>query len=279
MFITAKVKYNAVPITTMINSRQGKALKSFGGVVMTSAYNDAINSFGGWQMAYKEFIDAVQNEQVKAGTIRTDTLEHMVAKGDIAMEDFKVIGKKDYADFPFVCSTKLYPEWPLGKVAATDDTISEISEISSVINNVNELVGTIAAAVEEQSVTAGDISNNVNEAANGIVEVNENVAQASMVANEIAKDIADVSQVSEEAKEGSLRLQESSRELKGTLRVLAGKLINFIWINWRKRTQPIAPCDALKVLSENLEKSSKTLTSLFRCFIAVIIVPEQKHGY
>jgi len=163
MFITAKVKYNAVPIATMINSRQGKALKSFGGVVITSAYNDAINSFddlkgkkfaavkkssfGGWQMAYKEFVDAgidpfkdfasmefsgkhdnvvyaVQNEQVEAGTIRTDTLERMVAKGDIAMEDFKVIGKKDYADFPFVCSTKLYPEWPLGKVAATDDGLA-----------------------------------------------------------------------------------------------------------------------------------------------------------
>ena len=67
---------------------------------------------------------AVQNEQVEAGTIRTDTLERMVAKGDIAMEDFKVIGKKDYADFPFVCSTKLYPEWPLGKVAATDDGLA-----------------------------------------------------------------------------------------------------------------------------------------------------------
>ena len=163
MFITAKVKYNAVPIATMINSRQGKALKSFGGVVITSAYNDAINSFddlkgkkfaavkkssfGGWQMAYKEFVDAgidpfkdfasmefsgkhdnvvyaVQNEQVEAGTIRTDTLERMVAKGDISMEDFKVIGKKDYSDFPFVCSTKLYPEWPLGKVAATDDGLA-----------------------------------------------------------------------------------------------------------------------------------------------------------
>lgn len=163
MFITAKVKYGAVPIATMINSRQGKALKSFGGVVITTAYNDTINSFadlkgkkfaavkkssfGGWQMAYKEFADAgidpfkgfasmefsgkhdnvvfaVQNEQVEAGTVRTDTLERMVASGTIAMEDFKVIGKKESADFPFVCSTQLYPEWPLGKVAATDDGLA-----------------------------------------------------------------------------------------------------------------------------------------------------------
>jgi two-component system, LuxR family, sensor histidine kinase TtrS len=163
MFITAKVKYGAVPIATMINSRQGKALKLFGGVVFTTAYNDKINSFddlkgkkfaavkkssfGGWQMAYKEFIDAgidpfkdfsvlefsgkhdnvvfaVQNEQVDAGTVRTDTLERMAAAGAIAMEDFKIIGKIENADFPFVCSTKLYPEWPLAKVAATDDDLA-----------------------------------------------------------------------------------------------------------------------------------------------------------
>ncbi len=163
MFITAKVKYGAVPIATMVNSRQGKALNSFGGVVITSAYNDSINSFadlkgkkfaavskssfGGWQMAYKEFVDAgidpfkdfasmefsnkhdnvvfaVQNEEVDAGTVRTDTLERMAAAGSIIMEDFKIIGEKKSADFPFVFSTKLYPEWPLGKVAATDKALA-----------------------------------------------------------------------------------------------------------------------------------------------------------
>ena len=163
MFITAKTKYGATPVATMINSRQGKSLNSFGGVVFTSAYNDKINSFtdlkgkkfaavakssfGGWQMAYKEFVDAgidpfkdfatmefldkhdnvvfaVQNEQADAGTVRTDTLERMAAAGAISMADFKIIGNKETADFPFVCSTALYPEWPLSKVAATDDALA-----------------------------------------------------------------------------------------------------------------------------------------------------------
>jgi len=163
MFVTAKVKYGASAISTMINSRQGKALKSFGGVIFTSAYNDDINSladlkgkkfmavkkssFGGWQMAYKEFKDAgidpfadfaavqwggkhdnvvfaVQNETVDAGTVRTDTLERLAATGAIVMEDFKVIHKQNYPDFPFVCSTKLYPEWPMAKVASTDDALA-----------------------------------------------------------------------------------------------------------------------------------------------------------
>ncbi len=98
--------------------------------------------------------------------------------------------------------------------SSTDETVVEISEISEVINSVNELVTTIAAASEEQSVTAGDISKNINEAASGISEVNDNVAQASSVANEIARDIAEISQVAGEAKESCLRLQGNSRDLK-----------------------------------------------------------------
>lgn len=163
MFVTAKVKFGASAIATMINSRQGKALKSFGGVIITSAYNDAINSledikgksfmavkkssFGGWQMAYKTFKDkgidpftdfakmdfagkhdnvvfAIQNEVAQAGTVRTDTLERMVANGAIAMEDFKVINKQS-SNFPFVYSTTLYPEWPLAKTAATSDALAQ----------------------------------------------------------------------------------------------------------------------------------------------------------
>jgi two-component system sensor histidine kinase TtrS len=154
MFVTAKVRFGASAIATMINSRQGQPLKSFGGVVLTLADNDAINtladvkgkrfmavkksSFGGWQMAYKEFVDAgidpfqecasvefsgkhdnvvlaVQNGVVDCGTVRTDTLERMASEGLIDMEEFKIVNKTAYSDFPFVCSTTLYPEWPNAK--------------------------------------------------------------------------------------------------------------------------------------------------------------------
>ena len=71
------------------------------------------SSFGGWQMAYKEMLDAgvdpykdftklefvgkhdnvvlaIQNGVADAGTVRTDTLERMAAAGEIDMEDFKI---------------------------------------------------------------------------------------------------------------------------------------------------------------------------------------------
>ncbi len=163
MFVTAKVKLGATAIATMINSRQGQALKSFGGVILTSAYNDSINtladlkgktfisvkksSFGGWQMAYKTLKDAgidpfkdfakvvfagkhdnvifaIQNGQADAGTVRTDTLERMLAGGSISMEDFKIINEQN-STFPFVYSTTLYPEWPLAKTAKTSEALAQ----------------------------------------------------------------------------------------------------------------------------------------------------------
>ena len=44
MFVTAQVNYGAEAILTMINSRQGQPLKSFGGVIITTEDNEAINS-------------------------------------------------------------------------------------------------------------------------------------------------------------------------------------------------------------------------------------------
>ena len=172
MFVTAKVKYGAKALATMINSRQGEALVSFGGVIFTRAGNDEINSmadikgkkfmavkkssFGGWQMALKEFFDAgidpyrdfasvefggkhdkvvmaVKNGTVDAGTVRTDTLERMAAAGTVAMADFKIIHKQDHKGFPFVCSTRLYPEWPLAAVAGTSDSLAE--EVKSALKD------------------------------------------------------------------------------------------------------------------------------------------------
>ncbi|MCG7984398.1 MAG: phosphate/phosphite/phosphonate ABC transporter substrate-binding protein [Candidatus Thiodiazotropha lotti] len=163
MYVTAQVKYGAKAVATMVNSRQGEALKSFGGVILTYVDRDDINStadikgknfmavkessFGGWQMAYKELLDqgvdpmkdfaslqfggkhdnvvfAVQNGEVDAGTVRTDTLERMASAGDIDLSEFKIISSKTHSGFPFVVSTALYPEWPFAKISDTPDDVA-----------------------------------------------------------------------------------------------------------------------------------------------------------
>ena len=164
IYVEMEKGYGAKAIATMINSRQGKPLRQFGGVIFTKAGNSAINtltdlkgkkfmavkenSFGGWRMAYrllkenninpfKDFskmvfggthdnvVLAVKNGVMDAGTVRTDTYERMAAEGKIKLEDFKIINNVSHAGFPFKCSTKLYPEWPMAQVKGTPDALAK----------------------------------------------------------------------------------------------------------------------------------------------------------
>ncbi len=161
-YVDMEKKYQIRAIATLINSRQGKALTSFGGVVFTTrdspinSLNDIkgkkfmlvkYSSFGGGLMAWRLFLDnginprkdfasfiegnkhdnvvlAVQRGIVDAGTVRTDTLERMTAEGKIKMADFKIIHQvKD--SFPFVHSTRLYPEWPMAALKATPKALAD----------------------------------------------------------------------------------------------------------------------------------------------------------
>lgn len=156
-FVEMEKKYNTYAVATLINSRGGKALDSFGGVIFTKQDSPIqsladikgkkfmcvkYSSFGGAHMAWRVFnengIDpqkdfasfveggkhdnvvlAVKNGTVDAGTVRTDTLERMEGEGKIKMSEFRIINQiKD--DFPFVRSTPLYPEWPMAALAHTD---------------------------------------------------------------------------------------------------------------------------------------------------------------
>ena len=96
---------------------------------------------------------------------------------------------------------------------STSLTVDEIKQISKVINDVNDIVVTIATAVEEQAVTTQEIASNVAQASQGIGEVNENVAQSSSVSAEIARDIAEVNQAGIEVSSGSEQINSSAHEL------------------------------------------------------------------
>ncbi len=96
---------------------------------------------------------------------------------------------------------------------ATGVTVKEINEISSVITDVDQIVATIAAAVEEQSATTKEIADNVHQASQGIGEVNENVSQSSAVSAEIANDIATVNHSANEMNTASSQVKVSAQDL------------------------------------------------------------------
>jgi methyl-accepting chemotaxis protein len=107
-----------------------------------------------------------------------------------------------------------------GIQSATGITVSEIQQVSQVINEVDIIVGTIAAAVEEQSVTTRDIADNVGQASQGVQEVNENVSQAEAVTGDIAREVTAVSAASGDIAHSAEAVQASSENLSGLARDL-----------------------------------------------------------
>lgn len=93
------------------------------------------------------------------------------------------------------------------------DTVAQTKKISKVFGDVNEIVSSIATAVEEQSATTKEIATNVTQVAEGIQEVNENMAQSASVAGEITKDVSEINQSSGEISNSSSQLSTSAEEL------------------------------------------------------------------
>ncbi len=96
---------------------------------------------------------------------------------------------------------------------STDGTVTRIGQITGVINQVDEIVSTIAAAVEEQSVTTREIAGNVSQAARNMTDITENVTQSSTAATEIARDITLVSDSAVEITDSSTQINDSIEAL------------------------------------------------------------------
>jgi methyl-accepting chemotaxis protein len=80
--------------------------------------------------------------------------------------------------------------------SSSKSTITEIQTIAGVIQDVNGIVDSIAAAVEEQAVTTKQISENVHFVTTGIEGVSADVTSANKVTKTVAQDVNVVSQAS-----------------------------------------------------------------------------------
>jgi len=95
----------------------------------------------------------------------------------------------------------------------TDATVSSIKEVSGVIQDVNEIVSTIAAAVTQQSAATQEIVSNISSLSLGIQDANENVNQGSQVAENITQDIGGVNLATDQMKSSSSLVMESADQM------------------------------------------------------------------
>ena len=97
----------------------------------------------------------------------------------------------------------------------TAAAVGRLGDISANIESMDEMVSSIAVAVEQQSATTREIAENIQQASGGIREVTVNAAQSSTVSGEIAKDIAQVSGSAGRMLDNSVQVQKEADDLAG----------------------------------------------------------------
>ena len=123
----------------------------------------------------------------------------------------------------------------------TNGAVEAIGNISAVITQVNDISGTIATAVEEQSATTNEMTRNVADAAKGSTEITENIAgvaqaaqgtstsaqESQKAANELADLAAQLRSLVEQftihQRDNNELLQTSRQELTRAMSAAAGR--------------------------------------------------------
>jgi len=151
------------PFATLINKRMGQPLSQFAGSILVRADNESIKelsdlkhktiavpskkSFGGFKMQAFELyqigihlpddaniiettmphdkaIYAVLEGTADAAFIRSGVLEQMEQQAKINRSDFRIINPQNQFNFPFLNSTRLYPEWPFTAMPHVGKTLA-----------------------------------------------------------------------------------------------------------------------------------------------------------
>jgi methyl-accepting chemotaxis protein len=96
----------------------------------------------------------------------------------------------------------------------TKAAVDAIATISGVINQINDISGTIATAVEEQNATTNEMSRNVSEAAHGSGEITSNVAGVAEAAQGTTRGATDTQKASQQLLETSTQLRRLVEQFK-----------------------------------------------------------------
>ncbi len=96
----------------------------------------------------------------------------------------------------------------------TKAAVDAIASISGVINQINDISGTIATAVEQQNETTNEMSRNVSEAAQGSGEITSNVAGVAEAAQGTTRGATDTQKASQQLVETATQLRQLVEQFK-----------------------------------------------------------------
>ena len=114
-----------------------------------------------------------------------------------------------------------------GIQSSTGSAISDISQINQVIQEVGNLVNSIAAGIEEQSVVTRDVAGNIAQASVEVNDANDQLAQTAVVSQSIAEDVAAVNVTVDEIRQGNGQVQDSAVQLSNLAQQLREMMEKF----------------------------------------------------
>jgi methyl-accepting chemotaxis protein len=114
-----------------------------------------------------------------------------------------------------------------GIQSATGSAVSDIGQIVKVISDVNEIVTTIAAAIEEQSAVTREVATNIGQATTGVQDASVRSSEMSGVSRDIAQDITAVDSITGDIRSGGEQVQTSAEELSRLAEQLKGLVGQF----------------------------------------------------
>ena len=100
-----------------------------------------------------------------------------------------------------------------GIQGSATEAVTAIQEITTVITDVNEVARTIAAAVEEQSITTREIAENVSQTASAADVVTANVSETTIASQEITENIAGVDRGAKQTADSAAETQSAGSEV------------------------------------------------------------------
>ncbi|MDD5296427.1 MAG: PhnD/SsuA/transferrin family substrate-binding protein [Rhodocyclaceae bacterium] len=158
-YVALRGEFRLAAVATLMPQAEGHALSQFGGVILTRSGRADINaltdlkgktvaavdesSFGGYLMQrwlllqngvdlkagdvrmvftgmpHDRAVQELLAGRVDAALVRTGVLEAMAREGKISLDGVKVLHSQRLEQFPLLCSTQLYPEWPLVAMPGT----------------------------------------------------------------------------------------------------------------------------------------------------------------
>lgn len=107
-------------------------------------------------------------------------------------------------------------------------TVSDMQEMSKLINQINEIILNINLSVEEQAKATSEISGTIAKTSLSVAEINQNLTQSSHSATSITEDISDVDRTSATIASSSMKVQKDAENLANLSNSLNDMVAKFV---------------------------------------------------